>query len=276
MTIAYRDILLVMAGYPRTTPNWAIKAAASLAEEFEATLSAAIHQAHLPAVSNWLADELVHASDLIVQENRRSEQAARMLLGEFESRVQEQRRGEAVLLRSGSVINPDAVVRHARCFDLAVVPVEPDAEYQVIAEALVFGAGRPLLLLPNKENVTERVMLAWDGSRTAARAIADALPFCRSARSVALVSLTNERGKGPAPMDDMVRHLARHGVTAEPQQVPLGDSNPGTALMEHASSTSASMLVMGGYGHSRTREFILGGATRTVLGRPRLPILLSH
>lgn len=275
MTESYRDLLLVMTGYPRSSPGWAIDAAARLSEEFEATLSAAIHQAHLPAVSNWLADELVHASDLIVKENRRSEQAARTLLGEFESRVREERRGEAVLLRSGSVINPDAVVRHARCFDLAVVPVEPDAEYQVIAEALVFGAGRPLLLLPNTEGVLERVMLAWDGSRTAARAIADALPFCRSAQSVALVSL-NERGKDPAPMNDMVRHLARHGVTVEPQEVPLGDGDAGTALMEHASSTSASLLVMGGYGHSRTREFILGGATRTVIGCPRLPVLLSH
>lgn len=274
-----RDILLFMVSYPHRTPKWAIEASLRLADRFDARISSALFQTNLPAVSNWLADKLVHANSFIASENLKSREAAQALLEEFQAVVPEERRGEQILLPGGSPVRPDELVRRARSHDLTIVPVDENVEYQIVAEDLVFGSGRPVLLLPaagSAEPAFDNVIVGWDGSRSAARALADALPFCAAANTVRLVQITGDKKVSSQSITDIQRHLSYHGIEAVIEEVEAAERDAGAALMDHATETGADLLVMGAYGHSRTREFILGGATRTVLGDVRLSILLAH
>jgi nucleotide-binding universal stress UspA family protein len=119
-------------------------------------------------------------------------------------------------------------------------------------------------------------MVCWDGGRMAARAVADAMPFLTRAKAVEIVVVV-ERGKeDEMPGINLAQHLARHDVNVTVERIPMGDVAVADALLSHASDTSADLVVMGGYGHSRLRQFILGGVTRTVLKSMTAPTLLSH
>jgi nucleotide-binding universal stress UspA family protein len=123
----------------------------------------------------------------------------------------------------------------------------------------------------------DRVMICWDGGRTAARAIGDALPLLTRAKMVEVVIFAGERGKqDEIPGADMGQHLARHGLNVSVNRIPLGDVDVADAILSHAADSSADFVVMGGYGHSRLREFILGGATRGMLQAMTVPVLLAH
>jgi nucleotide-binding universal stress UspA family protein len=123
----------------------------------------------------------------------------------------------------------------------------------------------------------ERVLVCWDGSRPATRAIADAMPFLKRAKAIDIVAVSGERGKGSELVGtNMARHLARHDLTVELKRIAAGDVDVPSAIKSHAAATGADFMVMGGYGHSRLREFILGGVTRTVLSSSTIPVLMSH
>jgi nucleotide-binding universal stress UspA family protein len=119
--------------------------------------------------------------------------------------------------------------------------------------------------------------VCWDGSRPATRAIADALPFLRRAKAIDIVAVSGERGKGSEMVGtNMARHLARHGLAVELKRVTAGDVDVPSAIRSQVAETGADFMVMGGYGHSRLREFILGGVTRTILTSSTIPVLMSH
>jgi nucleotide-binding universal stress UspA family protein len=151
-----------------------------------------------------------------------------------------------------------------------------------LAEQLVLASGRPVLLIPYigaGATMGERVVIGWDASREAARAVSDALPILERAASVVVVTINPRQrdfGHGEMPGTDIALHLARHGVKVEVQRVETRDMDVGNALLSHLAGQSADLLVMGGYGHSRLREIVLGGATRTVLGDMTVPVLMSH
>jgi nucleotide-binding universal stress UspA family protein len=172
--------------------------------------------------------------------------------------------------------------RMARRADLAVVgQAQPEraGAAELIIEAGLFESGRPVVVVPyiQKGLQLERVLACWDGSRTAARAIADAIPILSRAQSVELLFVINERGKrDEQPRDDMVPHLARHGITATTKQLAAGDTDIASTILSYAADSAADLIVMGGYGHSRLREFILGGATRGILNTMTVPVLMSH
>lgn len=275
-----RDILLFMVSYPYRTPDWALAASLSLAERFDARLSGVLCQTHIPAVGNWLADKVIHADVLIADENRRSRQATVDLLEEFTALVGEERRGEQFLIECGPLVNPMEPARIARTHDLTVVPIEANVEFQVAAEALIFESARPVLLLPRLRSeglLFHNVIIGWDGSRAAARALAASLPFCRAAGSVRLVAITGDKPFATQHvLEDAQRHLALHGVAASLEEVAATGLDAGKALLDHGSSSGTDLLVIGAYGHSKTREFVLGGATRSVLDDPQLPVLLAH
>ncbi len=120
-------------------------------------------------------------------------------------------------------------------------------------------------------------MVCWDGSRPAARAIADAMPFLEKAKRVELVIVTNEPGKkDEIEGADMGQHLARHGLKVEVKRINSGGIDVADALLSHAADSGADFIVMGGYGHSRLREFVLGGVTHSMLRTMTVPVLLSH
>jgi nucleotide-binding universal stress UspA family protein len=170
----------------------------------------------------------------------------------------------------------------ARRFDLSVVrQAEPgkSTTAALMIEAALFETGRPVLVVPyiQKGGVElERVMLCWDGSRSAARATADAVPFLKRAKTVEVATVSEHGRSDETALADIARHLARHGVTVEVKQIVAPDSKTADVLLSHAADTSADLLVLGGYGHSRLREFVLGGVTRSILAAMTAPTLMSH
>jgi nucleotide-binding universal stress UspA family protein len=172
--------------------------------------------------------------------------------------------------------------RMARRFDLSVVrQAEPGktTPAPLIIEAALFETGRPALVVPyiRKGGVRlERVMVCWDGSRSAARAAGDALPFLERANTVEVVMVTEHGKSDETPGADIAQHLARHGLAVEVKQIVAPHAKTADVLLSHAADTSADLLVMGGYGHSRLREFVLGGVTRSILETMTVPTLMSH
>lgn len=177
----------------------------------------------------------------------------------------------------------DSFAAMARRFDLAVVPqATPDtiAPDELLMEAALFESGRPLVIVPYIQKSPlnlDRVICCWDGSRTAARAIGDAMPFLRKSKAVDLVIVgkgkMNEKELTAA---DMGAHLARHGLKVDVKRIPAADVDVANVVLSYAADSGAEFIVMGGYGHSRLREYILGGATRGILGSMTVPVLMSH
>jgi len=171
----------------------------------------------------------------------------------------------------------------ARRFDLAVVGQaqrEGGASDDLVVEGALFESGRPLVVVPyiQRRGLTlERVLACWDGGRTAARAVGDAMPFLERAKAVDIVIVAEERKSGDEVNGaNMSEHLARHGVRASVKRIAKGDLAIEDVLLSYAADSGADFMVMGGYGHSRLREFILGGVTRGILASMTVPVLMSH
>lgn len=275
-----RDVILQMSSYPEPTPNWALEETAALAREYGAKLSVGVCQVNVPPVSNWLANSLINADGMIAGENLKSSENAQALLSDFASTVGDDLAGEALLIECPGMTTHWQLATRARAYDLIIVPVYGHRETAAMAEGLIFESGRPVLLLPQRENGTPRfddIVIGWDGSRTAARALSDALCFCRGAKKVTVVSVTNEKDLSKAaPAADVIRHLERHDVAAAAVEIPADGSDAGMVLQSYCERSGSDLLIMGAYGRSRVREFVLGGATRSVLDDPKLPTFLSH
>lgn len=173
----------------------------------------------------------------------------------------------------------------ARRFDMTIVSqvdpgLPPLGTRKFVPEALFLKSGRPVLVVPcmgEIETVGTRVLVAWDGSREAARAVNDAMPFLEQATDVSVV--TFERSAGDEAIADpmaVVSHLAQHGVRARGKVRTLNDRRVAEALLDCAADGRCDLLVMGGYGHSRLYEIVTGGTTRTILRTMNVPVLLSH
>jgi nucleotide-binding universal stress UspA family protein len=170
----------------------------------------------------------------------------------------------------------------ARHTDLCVVgqPSEetPEPEAGRLVEAAFMDSGRPALVVPYIGAAPEpsrRILVAWNGSREAARAVHDALPFLLAPERTTVL-IVDPQAQGSEVGEPPGADLARHGVRVEVKSVPGGGLVAGDAILAQAADEGADLLVMGGYGHSRLREMVLGGATRHLLVQMTLPVLLSH
>jgi len=179
----------------------------------------------------------------------------------------------------------DQFGRLARRFDLAVVgQAESDQGVpdEVVDEGALFESGRPVIFVPFIQKAglkLDRVMVCWDGSRAATRAIADAMPFLQKAKQVEIVIVATKVDKGKIdeiPGADLGQHLARHGLKVDVKRITSPDIDVPSTILSYAADSSADMIVMGGYGHSRLREFVLGGVTRGILETMTVPALMSH
>jgi nucleotide-binding universal stress UspA family protein len=261
----------------------------SAVANYAASVAAAL-QAHLTGVA-FIYDPIVPISDggyipAEVIETQRADNAAaaESAIKSFTAATDRTGTSAEPLVLSASLAGaPDRLARIARCFDLAIVSQsqsEMSTMEQIIGEAALFDSGRPMIMVPYIQKAPfkiDNVMICWDGSRAAARAVADAIPIMGKGSRVEIVIITNERGKqydieGP----DIGQHLARHGFKVEVQRLPGGDIDVADALLSHAADTGADFMVMGGYGHSRLREFVLGGVTRSIFQSMTVPVLLSH
>jgi nucleotide-binding universal stress UspA family protein len=168
----------------------------------------------------------------------------------------------------------------ARRHDLTIMDAPEDglAFGQSLFEELVFQSGRPVLVAPSgcKRFKADRIVVAWDGSARASRALHDAMPFLVGAARVELVSVINEKDlAGSVAGAEIAPHLARHGVKVDVVSVAMKD-NAGHAIEEHAETIGADLIVSGAYVHSRWRQLILGGVTNSLLRGAKRPILMSY
>lgn len=174
---------------------------------------------------------------------------------------------------------PTLVARRARFFDLAVLGRSErvvDQPYTDVVEQTLIQSGRPILLAPANppKDIGGAVVIGWNGSAEATRALGAALPFLASARAVAIVTIGERREESAAAL---IEYLGWHGVAARHRHVsPSEGAGIGRQLLSAAQEEGADLLVMGGYGHVPWREFLFGGATREVVGASLLPLLLTH
>jgi nucleotide-binding universal stress UspA family protein len=221
--------------------------------------------------------------DLIELQREENSKIARDAIGRFEAGVK--KAGAASETRQLDATFGGAATlfaQVARRFDISVVAQaqrEQGATDELIIEGALFESGRPVIVVPyiQKSGLTlERVLACWDGGRTAARAIADAMPFLERAKAVDLVIVAEERKNDEITGVRMSEHLTRHGVAVSVKRIAKGDLAVQDVILSYAADSGADFMVMGGYGHSRLREFILGGVTRGILNSMTVPVLMSH
>lgn len=174
----------------------------------------------------------------------------------------------------------------ARYADLLVLgQSDPDASIPTpddLPEAVALATGRPIIVVPHigaARPIGKNILLCWNASRESARAATDALPFLQKAEKVVVLVIdphVSPNGHGAEPGADVATWLARHGVKVVVQRDVAADADVGNVILSRAADHDIDLIVMGLYGHSRMREFVLGGASRTVLESMTVPILMSH
>lgn len=282
--MAYRDLLLTALTYPDATPDRAVRSGVALAKRLGGDLTLLTVQVDIPDLHNPLANALLHLDRLTALEEGRS--AATAQLEAMCARIAADDAGISVrteTIAARLYEEADVITRAARTRDLTLVPIGPAVlADRALAETVLFGSGRPVLIYPESQEIapTDRfgtVAVAWDGGARAARAVADALPILRRAREVRVFVALGEKPqvvKGAA--DELIRHLDAHGVDAGVDERLAAGQGIGRSLADYIAYAEADLLVMGGFGHARVREFVLGGATDAVLEAPPCPVLMSH
>jgi nucleotide-binding universal stress UspA family protein len=273
-----KDILVSLAS--DTNNDGVVGYAVSLASTFDAHLTG-VAFAQDPFIAGAMFDGVSAA--VIAEYQEESKSTATAIAQKFAQTV----RGAGITAESRVVDTSaegigETFGRLARRYDLSVVgqsenkgPVEG-----LIIEGALFDSGRPVLVVPYTMRdgfKADRPLLCWDGSRSAARAFSDALPLIAKSKTVEVITIASKDSKkGEIAGADIAHHLARHGIKAELNRIVAPDTDVPNTILSHAADSSADLIVMGGYGHSRLREFVLGGATRGILGSMTVPALLSH
>lgn len=286
--MAFKRVLLLLRGHPMPTPVDAVGAAIGVAVELKAKISAlscAILQ-HVP--KTVLSGVIGVVPELVAEEHEKATNSARQQVQTFSKLARERGAlGEAIYRACAPADVPGLLAGYARLHDLTIVPM-PNGGYldqldsHWYLETALFDSGRPILVLPHDYHFPEAgmfgvVAVAWDHTRAAARALADALPILQQAKSVRLVTITNEKAIPLEPPSmEIVSHLAAHDIRIAYDAVDADGRDAGTAIVDYVRDHSANFLVMGGYGRSRLRELIMGGATRRMLTHPPVPVFMAH
>lgn len=276
--MTYRSILIHLTDEPRNQAK--IDAGVALARRFDAGLTA-LYTLPLSRDFQYMG-EYVPANLF----QMRTEEERKTLAAEAKAAFQSAGGAGAEWVESDK-LPVEAVEVHGRIFDLIVLgqpdpkpkdPMRLPAGIDVLPHEVALRVGRPILAIPyvgSYPAIGSRVMVAWNGSREAARAVHDALPFLAKAEKTTVFSIDPDKMQG-MPGADLGRQLARHGVQVEVAQTVSGKVDAGEALLSAVADASADLLVMGAYGHSRLREMIFGGVTEKVLGSMTVPVLLSN
>lgn len=274
--MAIKDILLLLDTNGEAQPASAY--AGALAHSLGAHLTAAGIAFELLVPSGFAGDYPYEVMAAITEQSReRAEKAYEQL----RAAAPDSLHSELVQIDALPGQARDDFARLARHFDLTVLgqSAEPNDDAGLMAEAALFDSGRPVLFVPriqSKAPSFERILVGWDGSHAAARALHDALPLIEKAKVIEVVTIASPRTSyKELPGFNITRHLSRHGLNAELKRLPVS-GDIGDTILSYAADAGSDLLVMGGYGHSRLREFVLGGTTRTILSSMTLPVLMSH
>ncbi|MDA9426793.1 MULTISPECIES: universal stress protein [Bradyrhizobium] len=276
-----KDVFLPLVGRPHGPALVAIEKCVAVAADLGARITALA-----------LEEEVFERPKMMLPYDRDSADASgsseagdmQQLLNAFTNAAS--RAGVRAQSRSGKVPADQIgaiLAEHARFSDLTLVPVKPhDSRTEGIVEAFLFGSGRPLLLCPEHladelRPEFENVMIAWDHSARAARAVGDALPILRAASSVRVVTVAEDKTDAVIQSGTaLVGHLREHGVYASFETTKGGGSSIGKVLGSWANSHGIDAIVMGAYHHSRLNEIVWGGVTKTVIGQPPCWVMISY
>lgn len=277
--MAFKDVLLTLTSYPQPTPVSVIDGAVEIAAVLDAHLAAISCEVHAEVRGSLLGDAILDIPALVAREAAKSRDNAKALLAAFEtSAAKSGIRHEIIFEQCATAGEAALLVDYARLRDLTIMAV-PESHDLGYAEEVIFESGRPTLILPTAPRTfrLDAVCVAWDFSRTAARAVSDALPLLEAAKTVRIVTVTNEKAlDSKHSAEELAKNLARHGVEVVLDKIDAGGKPIGEVLAAHVLSHGIDVLVMGAYGTPRWREFVLGGATRALLSKPPIPILFSH
>jgi len=254
--------------------------ALQLAHSMGARLTGLVLEQDVVSPTSWSESEGALASETESQSNNAQARAVAKLLRQ--AAHDRDIASEFVTALAPGQTLPQLVADFARIADVTVTGTSGMGflNESLIAEYILFQSGRPLIVIPQhyeQEFRCEHVMVAWDFSRNAARALGDAMPFLHRTTSVSVVTFGDDKALGSSlRSDDLIASLASRGIAARYECYDQHGKSIDSALNDLALTQAADLLVMGGYGHSRLREFILGGATRGILQDPVVPTLLSH
>lgn len=272
---------LPLVTYPDSNSDAIASNATATAAYLGAELHAEVISAHISNASTVMSRLLPKLPELLREAEAASGQRGEHLL----EKIREEAAKKSVKLTTGVssaalLLTGEAAAIEARYFDISLHGWETgNSTSRATAEAVMFGSGRPAILLPEALTIGTigHVAIAWDGSRVAARAVADATPFLERASKITVFTIVDEK---PLTEEDGAERLAGglrgRGLAAEAASIDIEDRPVGIGLQVHALERGANLLVMGGYGHSVIRDFVLGGTTEDVLDDLRLPVLFSH
>ena len=276
--MALKDILVVVDDGEAAANRVAY--AAQLADRREAHLTG-LYVTAAPNIPAYVMAQLPPEARAIQVEEAKSRLAAARSM--FEQSVAGSGLASRAQWMSEHGVPAERAALLGRYADLVVTGQdEPDASDngRVPAAELVLSGGRPVMVVPyafRADTIGRHVLVAWNGSREAARAVADALPLLEAADRVTVLAVDpDEHALGDAPGADIALHLARHGITVEAARIESQGLNPADVLLNRVADLSADMIVMGAYGRSRVRELILGGVTHDILRHMTVPVLMSH
>jgi nucleotide-binding universal stress UspA family protein len=280
--MSIKDVLLPLVGEPGVAAIAAIDKCVAVAGRIGARITAIAAEEDISVrpkvmisadLENSAATEAVH-----------SVTNARGLLKAFDAAaIRAGVRREQKLSQLATADIPAHFALWARLKDLSIVPVKPHhGQSEQIMERLIFESGRPILICP-EEFATELavvlgdVVIAWDHTAPAARAIGDALPMLQAAASVRIITATDDNTSAVLVSGAaLVSHLAEHGIKAGFETVKLGGSSVGKVFEAYVRANAIDLLVMGAYRHSRLSEMVWGGATKTVIGQPPCWVMMSR
>jgi len=277
-----KDILLPLVGDPDPAAVAAIEKCVAMARDIGARISALAIEVDIPVRPKVIVSDDIGNSE--ATEAARSVSNARDLLKAFDAAsARSGTRNEQQVRRSEALAIAATLAEAARLKDMSLVPLKShDGQDEKIVEQLIFHSGRPVMLCPEEfaeklPTALNTVAIAWDHSAPAARAIADAMPLLKAAADVRIITASD--AKSAAELESgtaLVNHLAVHGIVASFEMLGIGGSSVGKIFEKYVNANAVDLLVMGAYRHSRLNQFIWGGASNTIIGRPPCWVMMSH
>lgn len=283
----FKSVFFPLVSYPRPTGADGISCAIKIASLFNAHLTAVAFGLDVRLPVGAFADVFAFG-EYIVEEYRRCTTNAKAAIEDFETQARRQSLSHASRLEQCAPPEiASRVVELSHVHDLSVVAVKKgDGGQRDVVEAMLFGSGRPLLLFPEAvakdlSSTFERITIAWNNTGSAARSVASALPLLRAAKTVRIVSIAEEAAKqGSGGYErsslELAQTLSRHDIQASFAALDKKGDSTGQVLVDDMLVSKSDLLVMGGYGHARLKELILGGVTDTMLNDPPGFVLISH
>jgi nucleotide-binding universal stress UspA family protein len=266
--------------YPEAAPDAAVLAAIGFAASLGCGLHVSTFAVNIPPVASPLGGFMINIDGMARAAEDRSKSECERLKALVESVAKSKPETQIVNHRLVLGAALGAATTEARYFDLVVLPWAAETlAAQDMAQSLVFDSGVPVILVPPSTMTApvDHVAIAWDESRVAARALGDALRILPAGGKVSVLTVKDEKALSSSGMaQTLAAALELRGFNAKAVETALDHRTIAAALQESARNEGAQLLAMGGFGHSRLRDFVLGGATKGVLGDLRMPVLLAH